>query len=108
MQKPKKGGDVKKAPPGFYLSGEARRRLGVTEAVFRAMATRGELERVVPPGRSEGFFRVVDVNRLADQQALFYLQNVSTAKYEHTTFARATSDDAEGIFNVTTSLGWPS
>ncbi len=104
MQKPKKGGDVKKAPPGFYLPGEARKRLGVTQAVFRAMFARGELERIVPPGRSEGFYRIADVNRLADQQALFYLQNISTAKYETTEFARATEDDAEGIFNVVASL----
>lgn len=108
MQKPKKGGDVKKAPPGFFLPGEARKRLGVTQAIFRAMVTRGELERVIPPGRSEGFYRVADINKLADQQALFYLQHVSTVKYEHTTFSPATADDAEGIFNVTASLGWPS
>lgn len=108
MQKPKKGGDVKKAPPGFYLPGEARKRLGVTQAVFRAMVAKGELKRIVPPGRSEGFYRIADVNKLADQQALFYLQNVSTAKYEPTTFSKASEDDIEGIYNVITSLGWQS
>lgn len=104
QQRPHKGGDVKKAPPGFYLPRDARSRLGVTPAVFRAMVTKGELERIVPPGRSEGFFRAAQINKEADKQALFYLQNVSSAKYEPTEFAQAKTEDIDGIFNVIASL----
>lgn len=105
QKKPKKkGGDVKKAPPGFYTPGVARKRLGVTQAVFRSMVAKGTLERVVPPGRSEGFYHVADVNRLADEQALFYLQQVSTS-YESIEFRRATEEDFQGIVNAVESVG---
>lgn len=100
----KKGGDVKKAPPGFYTAGGARKRLGVTQAIFRSMVAKGMLERVVPPGRSEGFYRATDVNRLANEQALFYLKHVSTSKYEPVEFSRATEDDIQGIFDAVASV----
>jgi hypothetical protein len=104
MQRPKKGGNVKKAPPGFYLPGEARKRLGVTESVFRTMVKRGELKKVTPPMRSEGFYRAADVNKLADQNALFYLQNIPASKHAQIEFGQATEDDIQGIFDVVVSL----
>lgn len=104
LPKSKRGGDVKKAPPGFYTAKDARTRLGLTQSAFQQLVTKGDLERVVPPLKNEGFYRQADVNKMAAQQDLFYLQHVSTAKYEHTTFARATVDDTEGIFDVIASL----
>lgn len=103
----KKGGDVKKAPPGFYLPSEARKLLDVTPAVFRAMTARGELERITPPMRSEGFYRIADVNRLANQNALFYLQNMATKGHIPTEFSQATEEDLQGIFDVVASLWGP-
>ncbi len=104
QKRSKKGGDVKQAPPGFYLPSEARKLLDVTPAVFRAMVDRGELERVVPPMRSEGFYRITDVNKRANQNALFYLQNMATKEHIPVEFSRATEEDLQGIFDVVASL----
>lgn len=101
--KRKRGGNVKNAPPGFYTSREARERLGIKPSAFQTMITKGEIERIIPPLRSEGFYRVEDINKLANQSALFFLQNIS-AKQVSVEFGRATEDDIQGIFDVVASL----
>lgn len=103
VQKSKRGGNVKKAPVGFYTAQQAQRRLGVTPSAFQAMVAKGEVKRVVPPTRSEGFYLKTEVVALADQSALFHLQHVSQG-VEHTEFAHAAIDDIQGIFNVVASL----
>src|SRR5712691_6890751 len=95
IQKRKRGGNVKKAPVGFYTAQQAQQRLGVTPSAFQAMVAKSEVRRVVPPTKSEGFYPKAEVDALADQSALFHLQNVSQG-VEHTEFARATVDDFQG------------
>ena len=73
----KRGGDVKKAPPGFYTAREARERLNILPSAFQTMVTKGEIERVIPPLRREGYYKIEDIDRLANQQDLFFLQNLS-------------------------------
>lgn len=103
-RKHKRGGDVKKAPPGFYRPDEARQILDVTPAVFRTMVARGDLERVVPPMRSEGFYRIADVNKLANENALFYLKNIAPKGHVPVKCNWATEDDLQGIFDAVASL----
>lgn len=100
----KRGGDVKKAPPGFYTAREARERLNILPSAFQTMVTKGEIERVIPPLRREGYYKIEDIDRLANQQDLFFLQNLSTKKYEKTTFEKAEANDADGIHDVLSSL----
>jgi len=103
VQKSKRGGNVKKAPVGFYTAQQAQQRLGVTPSAFQAMVAKDEVKRVVPPTKSEGFYSKAEVDALADRSALFHLQHVSQG-VEHTEFACATIDDIQGIFNVVASL----
>ena len=104
VNKPKRGGDVKKAPPGFYRALEVRRLLGIDQSALMRLVERGTLRRVVPPTASEGVYPKADVDRLVHKNALFYLQNESRAKFEPTEFARATEEDIEGIYDVVASL----
>src|SRR5437016_2762282 len=102
--KKRRGGAVKKAPPGFFLAQEAQKILLMTQSEFQLLVARGELERVIPPHKRQGYYRKADVFRLGKQRALFYLRELSTARYETTTFAQATEDDIEGIFDIVASL----
>jgi hypothetical protein len=104
VSKPKRGGDVKTAPPGFYRALEVRKILDVDQSALMRLVERGVIRRVVPPTASEGVYPKEDVNRLARKNALFYLQNESRAKFEPTVFARATGEDIEGIYEVVASL----
>jgi hypothetical protein len=101
--KRKRGGGVKKAPPGYYMPREAREKLGMTESSFNYYVRQGKIKKHVPPLRSEGFYDKKEIDRLATEMALF----IHEATGEQTTETRvAQPTDAQGIVDVLLSFGW--
>jgi hypothetical protein len=98
-----KGGDVKKAPPGFYTARQAYERLGMNKQQFYKNVG-GLITRVVLPGSKNGFYRVEDIELLAVAREHALLGR----KVPPSTFRVATAEDAQGIHDVIVSLGWPA
>lgn len=99
----KRGGAVKKAPPGYYTAGEAQRRLGMNASTFGYYVRKGKIKKFVPPLRTEGFYEKREIDRLANEMALF----LHTAEEPAVTEVRiARPEDTTGIVNVLTSMGW--
>jgi hypothetical protein len=103
--KGKRGGAVKKAPPGYYTAGEAQKVIGMNASTFGYYVRKGKIKKFVPPLRTEGFYEKREIDQLAREMALFLHTDteepVSTAK---TRIAR--SEDAPGVVNVLASIGW--
>jgi hypothetical protein len=70
---PKRGGAVKKAPQGFYTAQEAAKKLGIKTSTFRYYVRQGKIKRYVPPLRTEGYYDKKEIDRLANETALFHL-----------------------------------
>lgn len=102
--KGKRGGAVKKAPPGYYLASEAQKVLGLNASTFGYYVRAGKIKRYVPPMRKEGFYKKEEIDDLATQSALFW----HTAVGEPTPTATrvAHGEDAPGIVRVLTIRGW--
>jgi len=102
-EKRKRGGDVKKAPPGFYTAKEAQARLGMSPSLFRYYVRNGRIKRHVPPLRVEGFYKREEIDRLATEIALF----LHSGEEKQTTETRiAQPSDAQGIVEVLSVMGW--
>lgn len=55
-------------PRGYYTATTAKRRLGdITDGKLRYYVQRGRIERFVPDGMSQGFYKREDVDRIANQ-----------------------------------------
>lgn len=53
-------------PPGYCTATQARRRLGnISDGMFRTLIESERITRLVPGGRSQGFYLIDDVNRVA-------------------------------------------
>lgn len=107
VQKPrgKRGGNVKKAPaPGLMTRSEAIQRLGIPGSTFDYQVRVGRITRVVPPSRADGYYKRDEIEALALENLLLFLQNASESDYEPTTFSVATADDIPGIFGVIAQL----
>jgi hypothetical protein len=106
QQKRGKGGDVKKAPPGFYMAREARAKLGLNESTFNYYVREGRIKRYIPPLKKEGFYKKTEIDKLATELALFLHTETDE---ESTTVTRvAQPSDAQGVVKVLTDMGWPS
>ncbi|SRR6266487_329145 len=100
----KTGGGPKKAPPGYYTAKEARERLGMTPSAFSYYVRQGRIRKYVPPLRVEGFYEQKEVDRLANEMALFL--HTTTEEKTATETRTAGPEDAEGIVRVLVVLGW--
>src|SRR5262249_33360771 len=74
-------------PEGYYTASVTRRKLGnISDGMLRSYIQRGLVERIVPPGRKQGFYKRDGVDKLARE-----IDDLS-GKTE-TRFLRATKDD---------------
>lgn len=101
---PKRGGDVKKAPSGYYTAKEAAQKLGWNASMFRYYVKTGKIKRYVPPMRQNGFYAKKEIDRLAIENALFLHLLEEEREATHTRIA--TAEDAQGIVEVLTIRGW--
>lgn len=92
---------VSKVPSGYYSAKEAIRRLGMSEATFHYQVKSGKITKLVPPGRKEGFYSKVEIEKLAQAQELFTL----LLSVEPVIFQRASSeDDIRGIVDLCVAI----
>jgi hypothetical protein len=99
-----RGGDVKKAPVGFYTAKEAQEKLGLNRNTFQYYVRAGKIKKVVPPLKSEGFYAKREIDRLAAEIALFLHTTEKDASSSETRVA--TPADAPGIVKVLAVMGW--
>lgn len=91
----------KKAPSAnLYTRSEAIKKLGLPKSTFHDYVAAGKIQKVVPPGKREGYYLKKEIDDLANATQLFILQYTS----EPTTFEPATEQDIEGIYQVVESL----
>lgn len=89
-----------KAPPGFYSASEAIKKLGLPRSTFYDLVEKGTIKKVIPPGRSDGYYLKAAVDDLVKARQLFTLQYANLASV----FQKATEGDIQGIYEVCISL----
>lgn len=102
MEKKKRGGDVKRAPEGYYMPRDARNKLGMNESTFNYYVRKGRIKKhfVSPVRTREGFFKKEEIDAMARELALFLHTDLPT----ETRLARPT--DAQGVVKVLEDMGW--
>lgn len=99
-----RGGDVKRAPSGYYTARQAQERLEMKPSTFRYYILKGKIKRHVPPLKTEGYYRKAEIDRLAAEMALFL--HTATEDQPTTETRVALPSDAQGVVEVLTSMGW--
>lgn len=56
---------------GYYSRAEAMARLGVDREMLETYIRNGRLERVIPPGRKQGYYRISQVESLVRELQAF-------------------------------------
>jgi ribosomal protein S18 acetylase RimI-like enzyme len=86
-------------PPAGYLTASAtRKKLGnISDGMLRSYIQKGLIERAVPPGRKQGFYKREDVEKLA-REIEFSWQGDTKAARSH--FRQATAADIEAIADI--------
>jgi ribosomal protein S18 acetylase RimI-like enzyme len=87
-----------KPPEGYYTASTARRKLGnISDGMLRSLIQRGLIQRDVPPGRKQGFYKRETVDKLAKEiQASWHGGTLGTG----TKFRQATLDDLDAIADI--------
>jgi hypothetical protein len=89
-----------KAPKGFYTAAQAIKRLGLAKSTFYDMVDRGQIKKVTPPNRRDGFYSKPEIDRMAKEQEAFLLQIATDVS----TFEPAQEEDIEGIAELGAEL----
>lgn len=89
-------GRTTKTPKGFYSAAQAIKKLRIPKSTFYDMVERGQIKRVVPPNKNDGFYPKEDIDRMAKAQEAFILQYATDAS----TFEIAQEEDIEGIADL--------
>jgi len=89
-----------KAPSGFYSATEAMKRLGVVRSSFYDMVEKDKIRRIVPPGKSDGYYLKSDIDKMAKAKELFILEYTE----EPSTFEQAKEEDIAGLYEVCKTL----
>lgn len=89
-----------KAPPGFYSASEAIKKLGLPRSTFYDLVEKGTIKKVIPPGRSDGYYLKAAVDDLVKARQLFTLQYANLSSV----FQKATEVDIQGIYEVCVCL----
>lgn len=85
-----------KPPTGYLTASATRKRLGnISDGMFRSYIAKGLIERVVPPGRKQGFYKREDVEKLAKE-----IEFPEGAKATRTHFRQAGPADIEAIADI--------
>jgi len=93
-------GKTARVPEGFYTANQAIKKLGIPRSSFFNMVEKGKITKVVPPGRTEGYYPRKEIDDIVRAQQLFTIQYAT----QPATFEKATPDDAQGIYDVGVSL----
>lgn len=93
-------GRTAKPPKGFYTAGQAVKKLHMSRSSLYNFVDRGQIKKITPPGKTDGFYAKEDVDRLAIAQEAFLLQYAS----DTSTFAVAQEEDLEGIADLNAEL----
>lgn len=93
-------GRTSSIPPGFYSAGQAIKKLGVPRSTFYDMVERGQIRKVVPPNKSDGWYHKSEVDKMARANQLFMLQYAT----DTSTFENAKEEDIEDIADLNAEL----
>ncbi len=86
-----------KPPEGYYTASTARKKLGnISDGMLRTYIQKGLIERTVPPGRKQGFYRREAVDKLAREFSPLPHGTGST----RTHFRQATPTDIEAAADI--------
>ena len=84
----------------FYTAAQTKEILGITDGMLYNYVDNGALERIYPPGKKQGVYRRSQVHELARELKVF----VATKKKIHSTFARATKEDAHDCAKISDAI----
>lgn len=88
------------APKGFYTAADAIKKLNIPKSTFYDMVERGQIKKIVPPNKSDGFYLKVDIDRMVKAQEIFLTQYIA----EPPTLEVAKEEDIQGLYDVCISL----
>src|SRR6266849_3523783 len=89
-----------KAPAGLYTASQAIKKLRMPPTTFHNYVREGKIKKITPPGRTEGYYEKVYIDKMARASELFAIQYAA----EPATFSVATPEDAQGTYEVVASL----
>lgn len=87
----------------FYTSGEVRQKLGISSSTLANLVDRGVIEKVVPPGRKNGYYTRTSVDDYFEQQNLF-VRTYVPKKTTGLEARRATEADQPDIYDMETQV----
>jgi hypothetical protein len=93
-------GRTSKPPKGFYTAGQAVKKLHMSRSSLYALVDRGQIKKITPPNKTDGFYLKSDVDRIAKAQEAFILQYATDTSI----FSAAREDDIEGIADLNAEL----
>src|SRR5260370_4404557 len=88
------------APAGFYTAAQAIKRLGMPRSTFYDMVERGQIKKITPPNKTDGFYPKEDVDKMAKAHELFMLQFAT----DNSKLEVAQEEDIEGIADLGAEL----
>ncbi len=88
------------APNGFYTASAVMKLLNIPSSTLYDLVKAGKIERVVEPGRKDGYYPKGPIDDMVRARQLFILQYATGP----ITFAKATFQDIQGIYDVGMSL----
>ena len=85
-------------PVGYLTASTTRRKLGnISDGMLRSYIQRGLIERVVPAGRKQGFYKREDVEKLARELEFSWQEDTKVARSR---FRQATAADIDAIADI--------
>jgi hypothetical protein len=93
-------GRTAKPPQGFYTAGQAIKKLHMSRSSLYNLVERGQIKKITPPNKTDGFYAKDDVDRIAQAQEAFILQYAS----DTSTFTAAQEEDIDGIADLNAEL----
>ena len=82
-------------PVGYLTATQAKKKLGgISDGKFRSYIQEGKIERFLPPGMKQGFYKREDVEKLARELDSFWERSTKAAR---TQFQLATPEDLPAI-----------
>lgn len=87
-------------PKGYYTAAQAIKKLHMPRSTFYDMVERGQVKKITPPNKTDGFYSKADVDKMAKAQEAFILQYAT----DTSTFEKAQETDIEGITELCIEL----
>ncbi len=87
-------------PKGFYTAAQAIKKLHMPRSTFYDMVKRGQIKKITPPHKRDGYYAREDVDKIAQAQEAFVLQYAT----DNSTFEVAQEEDIDGIVDLNAEL----